>query len=60
MNNNKMVKVRFMKNGRNVKLANGTLLPKGISVIHQYFYDLPLSEVKEIARAFSCKYYFGW
>lgn len=56
MKDSKIVNVRFMKDGRNICLASGTLLPKGINIIHQRFYDLPLSRVKEIARTINCKY----
>jgi hypothetical protein len=53
----KLVDVRFFKDGRNIHLADGELLPKGTGVIHQWVYTLTLQGAQEIAEILKCKYY---
>ena len=51
------MKVRFIKDRRNVHLGSCRLLPKNTNIIHQYFYDFSLEEIKEICNILHCKAY---
>lgn len=56
----KLVDVRFFKDGRNIHLADGALLPKGTSIINQWVYTLTRQSAQEIAELLKCNYYVNF